>query len=279
MAKRKRKIITRATRLDELLTQRQFDLSEDATNTYMSFLIWGAIGSWKTASLATLPPEMLPAYVLDFDNKGLSWLRGKYESEQVRGVSIPTEGKEGWELAGHALDKGFDSSFNTIIVDSGTYAYSCALQYVLNVQGASRQSDDAKEMAADWRRYYNYCHGMFEEFISKLRALPCHVIVTFHETIERDDDEGFILSVHPSIPGKLSERIPGGFSEIYHARAVKISRDETQFVWDTTHRNKYEARSEIQGMPPTIIPSFREVLSIRNGETPSEVPGKKKRAK
>ena len=95
---------SRKVRLDELLKSRQFDLSQPSTTNHLSWIIWGAIGSWKTASLATLPPEMLPAFVLDFDDKGLGWLRGKFAQGAVRGVSLPTQGKDGWELAGAALD-------------------------------------------------------------------------------------------------------------------------------------------------------------------------------
>ena len=258
---------SRKVRLDELLKSRRFDLSQPSTTNHLSWIIWGAIGSWKTASLATLPPEMLPAFILDFDNKGLGWLRGKFSPGAVRGVSLPTQGKDGWELAGAALDRelrGGKVPWETLVIDSGTFAYSCALQYVLTVQKVSRMSNDPKAMSADWRRYYNYTHGMFEEFLGRVRSLPCNLIVTFHETIERDD-EGMIVSIHPSIPGVLHERLPGGFSEIYHSRAVKTST-ETTFVWDTQHRSRYHARTEIPSMPPTIPVDFSEVLRIRTQE-------------
>lgn len=271
---------TRTRRLDQLLADRQFDLADPPNeNAWIRFLIYGDLGSGKSYSIRTLPPEMRPSLVLDFDGKALGHVRGAFPKGQVTGIALPQD-YTGFELAAYQLEKaqspkGFP--FRSVVIDTGTRLYDSIFQWVVDQQGLDLTSSDSSgkgpgndptNLKFDFRPYYHRAHRLFEEFLSTLMTLPCHLVFFYHENLDRNE-EGVVVRAGPSLIGQLRERIPGKFGEVYHTRVVRNSQDpkKSQYTWITHHRGHYPARTEIPGILPEMPQNFGKVFQIRKGKS------------
>lgn len=183
-----------------------------AENAFHRILVIGDSGTGKTHFIGSMPKP----YVADFDN-GLATLRGK-------DVSARRYGPEGWaDLKKEVQDwrNGPHYDCETFCLDSLTMASDAAMQHVLSARGRHGQQPDIKDWGDAIREV--------KDLMGFLTTLPCHVLVTAHNQLIKDEVLGDIQYA-PLIYGKdLPVRLPIWFDEVYATTVVsKIEGGKTQ---------------------------------------------------
>lgn len=173
------------------------DMSVPATAPAWSrILIMGDSGTGKTHFLGTMPKPL----VLDFD-RGLQTLQGK----PVQGLYMT-----GWSQLKQLVQewrKGPQYGCETLALDSLTMAADAAMQFVLEKNGRG----SAQPTIADWGEAIREV----KDLLGYLTTLPCHVVVTAHTQLVKDEVLGDIQWV-PLIFGKdLPHRLGIYFDEVY----------------------------------------------------------------
>jgi len=166
-------------------------------------LIYGDSGAGKTHLIGTFPSP----YIIDTDF-GLDTLAGKdieYEEYYAR---IGQEGaSEAWPAV---LDKAEEFVKNpprdTLAIDSLTTLFDSVIAYVLN---------KAKRNVLQIQDYMTI-YDEITTLIVKLRKVPCHVLVTAHEEVYRDELSGRINYRPLVIGNKFSPKLPIFFNNIYN---------------------------------------------------------------
>lgn len=152
-------------------------------------LLIGDSGSGKTSLLGTIPGDVL---VLDFDN-GLDVLSGKviqYEELHDTGPK-PTA----WAMLKTLLAtfRKNGPGFNAICLDGITRAGEAALRWVVDKNGRGT----AALQQADW----GLAISEVKDMLAQITTLPCHVFVTAHYQMVKDENLGGIYFA-PLIYGK-----------------------------------------------------------------------------
>lgn len=68
-----------------------------------------------------------------------------------------------------------------------------------------------------------------ETILRQLLSLPCVVIITALEQLEKDEVSGGIVGA-PFLPGKLPRKIPALFDEVFHLRTEQSRNDKGELV-------------------------------------------------
>lgn len=133
------------------------------------------------------------------------------------------------------LNGGFFNNIATYVLDSSTTWSSAAMYAVLKragrTAGVPQQNDYLPQMT------------MLENAVKVLCSLPCDVILTAHQKADKDEITGKI-SATPLLTGKLTQRIPLLFNEIYHMVAKETSKG-TEYRVQTQACSTYMARTRM----------------------------------
>lgn len=73
-----------------------------------------------------------------------------------------------------------------------------------------------------WKQKVRYA----EEVINFFKAMSCRVVVNFHETRERDDQDRFTGKIRPVMDGSFKDKLLGYFTDVYRQVKDPIERDE-----------------------------------------------------
>lgn len=176
------------------------NLSQNQTGSvgYSRILLMGDSGTGKTHFIGTMPKP----FVADFD-RGLATLLGK-------DIAAVQYSKEDWLEFKQELQhwrKGARYGRETFAIDSLTQAAEAAMFYVLKKNGR----DKAQPTIADWGEAVREV----KDAMDWISTLPCHVIVSAHNQLERDEVLGDI-QYRPLVFGKdLPARLGIWFDEVY----------------------------------------------------------------
>ena len=108
---------------------------------------------------------------------------------------------------------------------------------------------------------------MIERFIYRVRALPCNVVVTCHESYDKDEVRGNIKGA-PDITGKLSSRIPNLFDLVFHAETVFLKEDNTEIKLRVKSTPTFPAGPRLNIKEAFIEPSYEAMMkAIESGRT------------
>ncbi len=203
-------------------------------------LIYGPMGTGKTNLSKTC---RRPILIHSFDPGGTKTVRDEI--------------KEGWIIADTrfevevndnpsafvAWDKEYDrlkqggifGQIGTYILDSATTWSSAAMNVTLKKAGRAggtpQQNDYLPTMV------------MLEAAIKDMAGLPCDVILIAHEDVDKDEGSGRMM-IGPAFIGKLKQRIPILFDEIYCATAKETSSG-VSYTLLTRSTGLYRARTRL----------------------------------
>ena len=220
--------------------QSMYQTSPGAAKT--NFLIYGDLGGGKTTMAVDTCRK--PCLVHSFDPGGCDSVDPKLiangsvivDNRFERDDAKRPTAFEAWDREfERLLLGGFFNNIATFVLDSATTWSSAAMYAVLKkagrTAGVPQQNDYLPQMT------------MLENAIKVICALPCDVILTAHQKADKDEITGKITAT-PMFTGKLTQRVPLLFNEIYHMVAKETSKG-TEYMVQTQACSTYMARTRL----------------------------------
>jgi len=193
-----------------------------AQQYHAAFLVYGGSGTGKTRLLKTC---RRPIHVDSFDPRGTKTIRDeikegwiladtRYEIEDPFNPTVFKLWDKEYERRQRA---GYFEHIGTYAIDSATTWASAAMNEVLKTaKGGSRAGSQP------WENDYLPAMYMIENAVKDFLTLPCDIVLIAHENNLKDDVTGK-LYVTPLFVGKLQQRVPILFDELYYAQTTRTS--------------------------------------------------------
>jgi len=238
--------------------------------TQIRLAIQSASGEGKTVAALTAPNPV----VLDADNN-LSITKAICAGKSADNVTvIPICDKE-WIQKNLAVSNGRDAVFkwisveapklsasHTLILDSWTF-----IQNAFDSQTRLEPSigrGGAEDKFAFWERKLTWSKSVCEI----LRVLKCNVIVTFHETVERNEEGVATGKLKPLMQGAFADQLKGHFTDWFRQTAVAKLKDPnnrysevvgTDYMWQTQSDNICSCKTNLMGVK-RLVPANWDVF-------------------
>ncbi|MFA6972813.1 MAG: AAA family ATPase [Gallionella sp.] len=182
-------------------------------------LVYSDFGCGKTQLAETC---RLPVHTDSFDPGGTKTIRdaikeGKILADTRYEVEDPMKPTafELWDKEYHRRKReGYFDYIGTYFLDSATTWSSAAMNVIL--KKANRLG------GPPFQQDYLPAMSMIENAIKDMTTLPCDVILTAHLDVDKDEATGRMF-VGPLFVGKLKQRIPLLFDELYCAQTKNTS--------------------------------------------------------
>jgi hypothetical protein len=155
--------------------------------------------------------------------------------------TAPTQYLNWVESMQNRITKGFFNHVGTYMLDSLT-TFSSAIMNRVMQQNQKLHDPRAIQEKSEYGPAQNYMMSALRIILS----LPCHVIVTAHESVDKDELKGSIITRTPALIGKQRTAIPLLFSEIYRMTA-EVSDKGFKNVIQTAPCLQNQARTRIGG--------------------------------
>ena len=220
-------------------------LAESLARDPIRAMPWGVSGSGKTTLLGmmALHEELRPIYVFDFDLR-ISSLRVRIpkecwefiESDPYRDSKLAGEA---FTLAEYKLSQLDPKKFKTVAIDSGTFMCDSVMARVLQLDGKSPTSTPQIQ-------HYMQQQSIVRDFVSKICAQPWNVVLTCHETTDKDEITGRLFRSLSIAGPKLSEKMPNLFNELWHTEVRQRSGQEPEYVVRCKSDMLYTARTSFK---------------------------------
>lgn len=221
----------------------------------VNYLLYGGIGVGKTFFARTCAT---PLVVDCFDPGGYQSLlqAGKDSTNPAlvlgknlmvfdfsnENPSAPEMYLEWVESMSNRISKGFFNHVGTYMLDSITTFSSAIMNRVLMM---NQKIHDPR--ATIEKGEYGPAQNFMMSALRIILNLPCHVIVTAHETIDKDELRGSIVTRTPALIGKQRTAVPLLFSEIYRVTAEVSDSKGFKSILQTAPCMQNQARTRIGG--------------------------------
>lgn len=206
---------------------------EDPRNLTFNAIIHGPIKTGKTSLLRTCPK---PVFVHSFDPGGTLVLRDMIEKGEV--LADTRFEKEDpfnpkacrlWEDEFNYLyRKDFFSQVGTFAIDSMT-TWAQVIMYEV-IRRAAKKKKDREVGGAPQENDWLPQMAFLENYMRKFLSLPCHCILMGHSDQPKDREGNATGDLGIMITGKLRERIPALFSEIYYLRIKDYKTEKRELL-------------------------------------------------
>lgn len=240
-------------------------LNELETQNYLRIFVMGEPGTGKTVGSTTFPG---PIKIYDFDGKVDSaynyWKA--VSPERLSQIDYedckPRDQKgSGFKICNESLGKILQEykltkkiPYNTIIIDSTTMMAPEMLNWLVHFETGIKRNKEIKSMQVASMQDYMIFAPTLSNFIYELFSLPCHIILTGHIAIDKDELTGEITR-SASIPGQMAKKIPVIFPEVY----VSLVKNDKYMV-QTKADYKYPCRSQIHGIPKEVPFTYADLI-------------------
>lgn len=221
------------------------DLGPNTSSFRLKCLVYGASGTFKTPFAATFPAPIF----LDCD-EGMMSVR----TAEVNRVSFKDKPMgERWPHLMDASRELVDSdACNTIVADSITTASEFAMYYTQMLNGRTGK----KPNWDDWGSQ----KSMLQEWIELLLSSDKNIVVIAHEDFVSDENTGRIWCL-PLVTGKMKQRLPIYFDEVYHSEALMGEEGMTYRLLSKA-TEVYIAKSRLVKSHIHLPPSYDEILEL-----------------
>jgi hypothetical protein len=178
-----------------------------------NIILVGGLGTGKTTTWTTAPK---PIWAHSFDPTGFDSIRHLVDGKtiiadtQFEGDNPKSPTKFAlWDQVYHRMKiDGIFNQISTFVLDSATTWGDAIMHYVLKTAGRPGTFPYENDWPQQMVRMYNAVLDML--------SLPCNIIFVAHPVIEKDNVTGRTYTT-PMLTGKLREKIPLLFSEIYYS--------------------------------------------------------------
>ena len=236
-----------------------------AQRDYANILVYGDFGTGKTSLAATAPT---PVLIDSFDPGGTKTavLQKKIASGDIIVDSRwerdswknPTQ-YAGWEAEFEEREQsGFFDAIGTYFIDSLTRLADSMMWEIL------RRGTNGKTRVGKFPELQDYRAQQFTtvDILGRLMNLPCHVVVTGHIGLLKDEVTG-ALEAGLLLAGKLSTMVPLVFDERYVAM-TRTSPNGTSHVLLTRNNGRYKAETRRGGLVFSEYeqPDLRRLLKL-----------------
>lgn len=227
-------------------------LTSDIENPRYTILIYGASGIGKTYLISTIT-DTDSVFIIDAENGLLSL---KSTGKTFTYVNI--EGKTGLEkLASLREIVKFLYTLQDVkylVIDSLTEVVS------IFVEALNEQFPDRKDSLVLWNEYTK----MVKSFVKTIRDMnKFSIIMTALAKTDKDEyNRRYIL---PDINGKIAERLPQYFDEVFYYTTVKNEKKEHR-VLHTHSSQTFVAKDRSGLLLPMVKPNLQEILDIFGGK-------------
>lgn len=236
------------------------------TSQKLKLLIYGQSGAGKTVFSSGAPKPL----VLDFDGKvsSAASFYAHNAPEKLKEISyenlteIPGQDRPFRRFSRilkglHELAAAGKLPHDTIILDSLTLFLDAFMADIIAENPGVKRPNNVPAL-----QDYQILNLQFKDVMSKLLALPCHIIVVGHITSETNQETGRIFW-KPLVPGKLADRLPQIFTEVY--RSYVIQKDgQAQHLLQTSSDGEYVCRTQIPGLPQHVPADFGRLVAFMN---------------
>ena len=204
-------------------------------NYLLKSVVYGRSGTGKTKSAQTLPKKV---GVIDVDKGmltnrgigGIDYIEIEYDSNKPKA--------EAWDKINEAADYFIkDPTIRTIFPDSVTTISDAALKKVLMINKHQSQAATLPD--------YMLQIKWLEDFFTKIIGSGKHLVLTAHEEFEKNEYTGQLWCL-PMIVGKLANKIPIWFDEVYHTQVTRDSQTKDfKYEWLTRSDVMYSCKSRL----------------------------------
>lgn len=241
-------------------------LSELNKNKKLKILAYGEAGAGKTVFACGFPT---PIFVFDFDCKvssAANYYSGDPRLEEIDFElyprSIDRQNRVFNEFYGKLveLEKSVQAGtfkYKTVVLDSLTSFYDQMMIEIL-LQNPNPKRARMGDTEAPLLQDYNIITHHFKNILTRVLALPAHVICTAHISTEKDDLTGELIR-GPSITGKqLGPWLPKTFEEVY-----RVYVNDGKYLAQTRGDRQFRiARSQLRGTTSPMELSFKKLESL-----------------
>ena len=232
----------------------------------LKVLVYGQSGAGKTVFSAGAPKPL----VLDFDGKVSSAASyfAHHNPERLKEISyenmtdVPGQERPFRRFMKilrslHEQAAAGKFPYETVVLDSLTLFLDAFMADIMAENPGVKRPNNVPAL-----QDYQILNLQFKDVMSKLLSLPCHIIVVGHITSETNQETGKIFW-KPLVPGKLADRLPQVFSEVY--RAYVTQKDgQPAHILQTNSDGEYICRTQIPGLPGHIPSDFGRLVAFMN---------------
>lgn len=216
-------------------------LTEIVSKDPIRALVYGVSGSGKSTLFGLMACEesLRPLYVADWDLR-IASLRARVPSEVWQ--YIEAEPYRDGKIQGEAitrliakLERLESEGFKSFACDSLTFASRGIMARVLMLGG--QQATSTPQL-----QHYMQAMSITEDFVSRACSKSFNVFMTCHEDTTRDEISGRLFK-SIDMTGKLVNRIPGYFNELWHCEVAQQTGKEPEYSVRTRSDLTYGART------------------------------------
>jgi hypothetical protein len=247
----------------------------DPRNLTFNAIIHGPLKMGKTSLLRTCPK---PIFIHSFDPNGTLVLQDMIDSGEVL-VDTRFEKEDPfkpkacrlWEDEFNYLyRKDFFSHVGTFALDSMT-TWAQIVMYEV-IRRAAEKKKDREVGGAPQENDWLPQMAFIENYMRKFLSLPCHCILLGHSEQQKDREGNTVGDLGIMITGKLRERVPALFSEIYYLRMKDYKTETRELLIRPTYGIQVGSRLGHGGkLDKTEPPDIKKIM-LKVGIDPSDKP-------
>lgn len=236
----------------------------------VKLLLYGHSGTGKTCFCVSAPKP----FIFDFDGKvrSAAMYLAKNNPEKLKEVEydgfprIMQDGKTRCfqkfkvylsRLEQLAVEGKFP--YKTVCLDSITLFIEALMEDIMAENPGVKRVNAQTPSIQD----YGMLAIQFREVMGRILALPANVIVTAHITSETNQETGRIVW-KPMVSGKLADRLPQIFNEVYRPFVRNTKESGIQHLAQTRSDGEYVCRTEIPDLPMEIPLAWGSVEEYAN---------------
>lgn len=231
-------------------------LSEAIASKPITLLPYSPSGGGKTTLWGRMAEheEFRPIYCMDFDLR-IDSLRARldpgvldhiysdpFRDDTIQGKAFTDAQSISNNIA--KMDERYKVKFKTYVCDSGTFFMRSVMARVLFLDGGKPPTTTPQ------LQHYMQAMSLTEEFVSKMCGSGRNFVFTCHEQTDKDEALGRIFK-GVDLTGKMANRIPGYFNELWHCEISQKAGQEPSFVVRTRPDNLYSARTSFRSLGTT----------------------------